>query len=285
MTNRQTYVLAISSLLYLAVPAAAQDMDRVRALYVAAAYEEALAAMPTATSSVIGTELEQYRALCLLALGREDEARATVEGLVKAHPEFVPPAEDVSPRMRTIFLSVRGALMPEIVKQAYVDAKEAYESRDGAAAQAGFQRTLELIDSLPDEDRSALADLRLLAGEFHELSARRAAAPVEPAPAPVPALPAAPEDDPIVPAVALRQELPPWNPQDPVARQTDYTGRLRVHIGGDGRVSHAEMVAPTHPAYDASVLREARNWMYRPATRGGRPVASEREIEIRLRPR
>jgi TonB family protein len=282
--NRQAYVLAIASLLYLAGPAAAQDIDRVRALYVAAAYEEALAAMPAATSSVTGTELEQYRALCLLALGREDDARATVEGLVKAHPGFVPHAEDVSPRMRTLFLSVRGALMPEIAKQVYVDAKAAYEAKDREAARAGFQRTLELIDSLPEEDRIALADLRLLAGEFHELSARRAAAPVAPAPAPVPALPAAPED-PIVPAVALRQELPPWNPQDPVARQIDYTGRLRVHIGADGRVTHAEMVEPTHPIYDASVLREARNWMYRPATRGGRPVGSAHEIEIRLRPR
>ena len=113
------------------LPTGPQDMERVRALYVAAAYEEALAAMPAGLSTAAGTELEQYRALCLLALGREADARATIERLVKAHPTFVPPADDVSPRMRALFTTVRSALMPALAKQAYVDAKAAYEAKTG----------------------------------------------------------------------------------------------------------------------------------------------------------
>lgn len=279
--------LAFAAALMSAVPAGAQDMNRVRALYVAASYEEALAAMPDASSATGGTELEQYRALCQLALGREADAKATIERLVKAHPSFVPPADEVSPRMRTLFTSVRNSLMPAIAKQAYVDAKVAYEAKDKDAARAGFQRTLNLIDSIPEESRGELADIRLLAADFHELTGARPAAPTD-ALGPAPSLPAAvPESTaaagPFVPAVAVRQELPPWNPIG-VARSTEYLGLLQVQIAADGRVTLARMLKPSHPLYDVAVLREAKRWLYKPATRGGQPVASEREIEIRLRP-
>ena len=283
--NRQAHLLAIAALVYLAAPAAAQDIDRVRALYVAAAYEDALAAMPSEASFTVGTEIEQYRALCLLALGREDDARATIERLVKAHPTFVPPAADVSPSMRALFTSVRAGLMPGIAKQVYIDAKAAYESKDHDLARAGFQRTLDLINSVPEEERAALADLRLLAAEFHELSAPRAAAPVEPpAPAAKPATEAT-AAAPFVPAVVVSQELPAWSPPDAVSRSTEYTGLLRVHIGADGRVTSVAVVEASHPLYDAAVMRAAKSWAYRPATKGGKPVASEHDIEIRLRPR
>lgn len=278
--------LAIAGSICLATSAAAQDLDRVRALYVAAAYEEALAAMPSGLPESAGTEVEQFRALCFLALGREDEARATIERLVKAHPAFLPAADEVSPRMRTLFTSVRGALMPALVRQAYVDAKVAYEAKDRDLARAGFQRALALIDSLPEDERGPLADMRLLAAEFHELSAPRSAPPAEPASASAPAAePAnAPATGPFVPAVVVRQEMPPWNPLDSASRQTEYLGLLQVHIGPDGRVTLARMLKATHPSYDAAVMREAKRWLYRPATRAGKPVASEREIEIRLRP-
>ena len=280
MTTR-VHIVAVAVALFLAAPAAAQDMERVKALYVAAAYEEALAAMPPGLSPTAGTELEQYRALCLLALGRENDAKATIERLVKAHPLFLPPSDEVSPRMRTLFTDVRTALMPTIAKRAYADAKVAYEAKDRDAALAGFKRTLDLIDSVPEEGRGSLADLRLLAEEFHELAAARPAAPN---PAPVAPLAEPSDAGPFVAAVAVRQELPPWNPLDSVSRRTEYVGLLQVQIGADGRVTLARMLKPSHPSYDVAILREARRWVYKPATRGGQPVPSEREIEIKLRP-
>jgi TonB family protein len=283
--KRQRHLLAMAVIVYLAAPAAAQDIDRVRALYVAAAYEDALAAMPSEASFTVGTEIEQYRALCLLALGREDDARAAIERLVKAHPTFVPPAAEVSPSMRALFIRVRGELMPDIVKQVYLGAKGAYESKDRDVARAGFHRALDLIASLPEEERAALADMRLLAAEFHELSAPPAITLVEPA---VPAAKPAMEGSvatPFVPAVVVSQYLPAWSPPDAVSRSTEYTGLLRVYIGADGGVTSVAVVEASHPVYDAAVLRAAKSWAYRPATRGGKPVASERDIEIRLRPR
>ena len=271
-------------------PAAAQgqNLERVRTLYVAAAYEEALAAMPpvpTDPAVATRTDLEQYRALCLLALGREQEAIAAVERLIKDHPTFVPSASDTSPRMRSMFEAARGRLVPDAARATYVEAKAAFDGKQTDAARSGFTRTIELIDSLPAAETSKLADLRQLASGFLELSA---ASPTLP---PVPAIPAngsaeaTPGASDYVAPIPVREELPPWTPPDSQAMRTEYNGLLQLAIGEDGKVRSATMVKGSHPLYDAAIMRAARLWIYKPATRGGKPVASFKNIQVRLVPR
>jgi TonB family protein len=266
------------------VPAAArnQDLERVRALYGSAAYEEALAAMPPVSGAPASTDLEQYRALCLLALGREAEAIAAVERLVRDHPTFVPPAGDTSPRLQSMFDGVRSTLVPELARQAYLDSRTAFEAKNGPAARAGFQRTLDLIESLPETGRTALADLRLLAAEFLDLLVERTAT----APPAVPDLPVqSPPKEAFSPPVALTEAMPPWNPPDGTAMRTEYAGLLRIMIGADGLVESATIVRSSHPVYDAAAVRAARGWTYWPATRNGQPVAAQKDIQVRLLPR
>lgn len=286
---KHVFITSVLCLAAISAPASAQDINRVRTLYVAAAYEEALAAIPAVETaendSALATDLEQYRALCLLALGREPEAIAVVERLVRARPMFVPPAGDTSPKMQAVFAGVRTRIVPDAAKEAYVAGKADYESKNRAAARASFQRTLDLVDSLPVAEQKPLADLRLLAAEFLELSMSLPvpAAPVDPVPelAPAPSVPATPFVGPAV----VREQLPPWNPPDSTSMRTEYIGLLRVLIGPDGRVESASMVKSTHPAYDVVALRAAKGWTYTPATRGGRPVSSQRDIQVRLVPR
>src|SRR5262249_56848158 len=83
--------------------AAAQDNDitAARELYASAAYEDALAMLnrlrssdrPASQSRVI----EQYRAFCLLALGRPNDAHQAIEPLVPTHPPHPPRAHEHSP--------------------------------------------------------------------------------------------------------------------------------------------------------------------------------------------
>lgn len=262
-----------------------RSIELVRTLYSAAAYEDALAAMPPIDGEAVGTDFEQYRALCLLALGREPEAVAAVERLVRDHPMFLPPASDTSPRLQSIFAGARSKLVPDIAKRMYAEAKAAYESKDRTGAHAAFQRTMDLIDSLPDAQKASLSDLRLLAGEFLGLTAARPAPLADPPSTPEKAPVKSEPTGPYVPPVAIREKLPTWNPPDSTARRTEYVGVMRILIGADGRVTSASLVKGSHPAYDVIALNAAKHWLYRPATRGGLPVAAQKELQVRLVPR
>jgi hypothetical protein len=58
-----------------------------------------------------------------------------------------------------------------------------------------------------------------------------------------------------------------------------------VTIDATGKVTGAVMEPSVYPPYDRQILIAARDWTYRPATQNGTPVASERLVEIVLRPR
>ena len=73
-----------------------------RELYASAAYEDALAVLnklPDTNRPDETRVVEQYRALCLLALGRTGEAERAIEAVVNGDPSYRP-ASDVSPRVR-----------------------------------------------------------------------------------------------------------------------------------------------------------------------------------------
>jgi hypothetical protein len=295
MNARRVLPAAVTVLLAITAAAPAQEtvrvpdlptpglVDRVRTLYDAASYEEALAAIPSPAGEPARTDLERYRALCLLALGREKEAVSTVERLVQDNPMFLPAAADTSPRMQAIFAAARLKLVPDIAKRTYAEAKAAYESRAREVAHLAFDRTIALIDSLPEAERAPLSDLRLLAGEFRELTAPKAAAGPDPVSAPGPSRPDPPAE--YVGPAAIREQMPPWNPPDRSAARTEYLGLVRVLIGEDGHVQSALILKPSHPAYDGAVLSATKDWLYRPATRGGRAVTAQKELQIRLVPR
>src|SRR5215212_164916 len=91
-----------------------------RDLYASARYDEALAVLndlrpADATNAVADRKsIEQYRSLCLLALGRGTEAESAIAAVVTADPLFMPGEVDASPRVRTAFSDVRQRLLPQI---------------------------------------------------------------------------------------------------------------------------------------------------------------------------
>src|SRR5262249_46357507 len=89
----------------------------------------------------------------------------------------------------------------------------------------------------------------------------------------------------IVPAIAIKQTMPPWTPLDGVSRQATFTGEIRVHISSLGHVDGAEIVRSVHPVYDRLLVNAARSWEYQPATRNGLATPSEQVIQVQLKPR
>lgn len=291
------HLLLVAALALGAVQSAADSLENARQLYASADYESSLAALerlPAATAPREATEIQRYRALCLLALGREADAVLAIEQIVRLDPSYRP-GDDEAPRLRALYASVSARVLPQVARAVYADAKTAYDRREHETAAAGFARTLALLDSLESMDPT-LADLRTLASGFADLS-RAAMAPPAPAtpPEPVaptpdttppPAPPPPQREEPTTPPVALEQQLPPWNPAAFGSQfQSEFRGAVEVMIDERGLVTSARIVEAVHPAYDLQLLEAARAWRYDPARRGGEAIASVKRVDVVLRPR
>ncbi len=113
--------------------AADDSLAAARELYAAAAYEDALAVLnrlrPPASGPAEGRAIEQYRAFCLLALGRGAEAEHAIETVVAGEPSYHPSAADWSPRVRSAFSDVRRRMLPGLIQQQYGQAKAAFDRK------------------------------------------------------------------------------------------------------------------------------------------------------------
>jgi hypothetical protein len=284
-------------LLILATPAvgvAAQDsLEDAKAQYAAASYEEALLTLTRVdTEPTNRVELEQYRAFCFIALGKIPEAERAVASLVSADPRYVPSANVASPKVLSLVSDMRKKELPAVARKLFEEGRTAFKDKDLAVSKQKFDLLLELLDDAALKGRPENEDLRILAQGFATLvtASPAAAATVakteEPAPAtPSPAAADAPREAIVMPPVALQQALPEWIPPDAIASSRDFAGAIRVVIGTDGKVKSASIHRPSYPAYDARLLQASRQWVYRPATRNGEPVESEKIIEIQLRRR
>lgn len=289
----------------LAAPAAAQEnsLETARNLYASARYDEALLVLnglrpgPDVTNDL--KAIEQYRSLCLLALGRAEEAEAAISAVIAADPMYQPSEAEASPRVRAAFAEVRQRRLPEIARERYSSAKAAFDRKDFARSEQEFRELLQLID---DPDMAGrLADLRVLVEGFLDLSTAAAVPPpapqsAEPAPAsPTPAPPPAPapatpeaqsdrvfgaEDNGVVPPVAIKQEVPRL--PSTIASQTRERGLMEIVIDEQGRVTHIELRGRMHPVFDSQLIAAAKDWRYRPATFKGRAVKYRKLVQINI---
>jgi tetratricopeptide (TPR) repeat protein len=289
-----------------AVVIAEDSLSAARDLYAAAAYEDALAALDRLRASGVKVDenraVDQYRAFCLLALGKSGEAAQAIEAVVSADPSYHPSDSDVSPRVRAAFSDVRRRLLPDLAQQKYQQAKASFDRKDYRVAAESFGQLLDLFAD-PDLASAAakppLTDLRMLALGFRDLSAQALAPPPAPAPppqAPAPAVAAAPpppvpapqaariyasSDANVLPPAAIRQELPPYSGTLFKAMQ----GIVEVVVDENGGVVSAAIRAPMNNVYDRQVLAAAAGWRYKPALLDGTPVRYRKFIQIALTPK
>ena len=300
-------VALVSCLAWLPSTAAGQEtLARAKEFYASASYEEALTVLEKLAGEAPlspNTEVASYRVYCLVALGRNDEARSAIEGIVRVDPLYHPKESEASPRVRTLFTNVRRPLLADVVRQFYAKAKDAFDRKEMPTALAEFDRVITLLDEIGTSDDPSTADLRTIASGFRDLA--RAAAtppPVAPPPAPVappqpePAVatpPAAPTAPPLTPTygagdtavtkpVPISRATPEWRPPNSVEAQRSYRGTLELLIGENGKVLSAVITKPTHRDYDPLLLKAAQAWMFKPALRNGVPVRYRYALDISL---
>jgi hypothetical protein len=288
----------LAAILLSSTSAAAQDsLDPVRNLYASAAYEEALVAIGRLTSNADAggvVEIDRYRALCLIALGRSAEADQVIETAITRDPFYQPAAADASPRVRAAFAAVRQRVLPMVVRSLYANSKAAYDRKAFADAADGLDKTVRVIDSL-EGSNPELGDLRTLASGFLDLSKAaiaKASEPSAPGPAtapensrtaqtPVNLAPATPL--PFSNVIAKRQDLPPL-PFSLAATKGHYRGTIELEINEAGDVVDARVIQSVHVLYDPLLLAAARDWKYVPALIDGRPTATRKRVAIVLNP-
>lgn len=269
---------------------APDNLTRAKDLYASAEYEQALTILNGTDLAAASVEVDQYRALCLLALGRNDDALQVIQRIVEKNPLFEPSATQVSPRVQTTFRDVRKRMLPTIVRQTYAEGKAAFDVGEMENAKTRFERVLAEVDALESMGSKEFADLRLLAKGFVDLIARSTAPP----PAPVPA-PAVKREEPpprpslvihtvgepgITPPVVISQTMPPWRPSRQDTRV--YEAVVSIVIDETGAVTDFSIDGMLQPAYESALRRAAMSWRFRPATLKGVPVKYRKNVAVRL---
>jgi tetratricopeptide (TPR) repeat protein len=301
------YCAAATLILVLARFAAAADntLATARDLYAAAAYEDALVILNQLTQGTHGPDeeraIQQYRAFCLLALGRTADAEQAIAAVVAVQPRYQPGDAEVSPRVRATFAEVRKRVLPSVIQQQYAIAKSSYDRKNWSEAAERFNYVLEVLndpDVRPVAAQPPLSDLKVLAQGFRDLavtSATPAPAPPKPEPSPpAPVAAASPEsavpiaapriyqgtDKGVVPPVTVRQHLPPFPATAALPKQAQ--GMIEVIIDETGAVEQALIRVPLNAAFDRQALLAAKSWLYQPAMLNGKPVKFRKAVQINV---
>ena len=292
-------------------------LEAARDLYAAAAFEEALASLDRIDRSSLRSPEEErllveYRMFTLYALRREADAREAAETLIRRDPSAALLSADASPRIRTMYDTVRARLLPQLIRDHYRAGRAALEKKDFATAERELSSSARLLAAakVTKIDDSGLDDLSVLVDGFLVLSKsppatvvpvddvrRTPAASNAPASKPIaPVAPVAPtasvaakstfsvDDKDVVPPVALQQKLP----EVPASLHRSLVQGNRmlvvnVTIDDTGRVRRADVATPFNPVYDRMVVDAASKWRYRPATKGGVPVSYVQALAVTVR--
>src|SRR5215470_4557655 len=122
MTRVLATTVVLGATLVTAARVAAQEdpLKTARDLYASAAYVEALtelARVPATSTLATMRDTDAYRTFCLVALGRDTEAQAAAESLVRRDPTVsIDQFPDASPRIAAMFTTVRRLVLPQMIR-------------------------------------------------------------------------------------------------------------------------------------------------------------------------
>jgi tetratricopeptide (TPR) repeat protein len=302
MTSFKHAIGAITIFSVLAPPlASAADLTKTRALYASASYEEALSELEKVDAAHWDEQVDEYRALCLVALGRLEEAEQALEHLIRLKPLHSVTNDRLSPRVVLLFQAVRKRTLPVLIRELYSKARNDYSTGNMDQAAAGFRELIVLLseDDLIEQIPS-LTDIQELSEGFLGLAEAKLAAAshaVAPAAAPV-ALPPPPEPTTIEPAqvfspgdrdvvapIEIERRMPPWNPPPSLTGPRVLRGVLEILCDTTGSIEFARVIESLSPSYDRELVAATKQWKFHPATKDGAPVKYRWLLEVVLNPR
>jgi ketosteroid isomerase-like protein len=213
----------------------------VKALFAAADCEAVLIVLSTdEVASSPGAD--QYRALCLLALGRLDDVDRLLETLIRRDPTFNMSVSEVTPRMIALFRQTRQRLLPGILDDRFKAAKTSFEQGRHAEAAVQFRALLTLLadeDAMSGEGPPVSRDMQRVAEGFLNLSTK--------------ALAEAPPPPPVVGHPAAAPSLERVDDETAIARVVQAYAKAYSELDANAvaRVFQGENPKPLHAMFDA----------------------------------
>lgn len=166
------FVLASTSITSGQVP---DTLMKAKALYADASYDEAL----TVLKSSDAAEAHQYRALCLIALGRTQEAERALEAFINAAPTYAIDAADLPPRMVAMYTQTRRRIIPSVVKRMFTEARADFQAKNMTGARDKFEKILTLTQDPAMANSADAVDLQLLVASYIDIVKNSAPTPVQ----------------------------------------------------------------------------------------------------------
>jgi hypothetical protein len=288
MQTRLKGLAVVLAMLSLSTTAAGgQDgVARAKDLYNAAYYEDALdllnGLMGDVSSPVERQGVQEYRALCFLALDRPEEADKAVAEMIDADPFYSPNPEQLPPRFLSAFERVRRDHLPTLIRERYATARTEFGQRQFTPALKSLELVVTLIELVPPapdgraaDEQSDLLGIQTGARELiQRIRADRDQPPGEHI--------YSSNDSGVVAPAPIRAEIPVWRPA--VGDGRSFQGELELVIDRSGNVQSAKLVTPISPAYDAVLLDAAKQWTFRAATKDTQPVPYRTRLTISLTP-
>jgi hypothetical protein len=226
-----------------------------------------IAAAPTATVIVPPRESER-RAAALVAQGQTAEAAAVFNTMLNANPLYEPKATDLTPESLGAFRTSQRQLLPQLAQRGYDGAKAALAEGDAERAFALAKETATLLERpaaepashLREPVRKLIEDASVARANAEEIVYSRA-------------------DSAVTPPRPLSRQFPATTPNGVPANRV---GTLEMVIGRDGTVEFVKLHTPLNRYHERMIVSAAKAWLYRPATRGGKPVRYRLTVTINL---
>lgn len=259
------------------------ELAAARQLYANAAYDEALERLTRVNPPpALADQVDTYRALCLLALGRSRESEQIIERVLTRNPKYTLDEADVSPRLIIVFRAVRARLLPVTARNLYALGRASYEAKKFDVAARQFREVVDLLAGEPNPE-PGVADLRMLAEGFlkqieaatAEVSTREAGAGDVSTGGVIYSI----LDRDVIAPVEISRPVPIME-SPPGGKPGTYQGLVEIVIGETGRVMQVAIRKSIHPSFDADIIAATGYWRFQPATKNGKPVKYRRAYEI-----
>ncbi len=193
---------------------------------------------------------------------------AEFDALLLANPLYEPKASDLPPESLTAFRSSQKLLLPLLAQRGYDRARAALASGDVDRAITAAREAAAILERpaaapaahLRDDVQRVLEEAGSAKATADEIVYSKA-------------------DPGVVAPRPISRQFPATTPNGVPAHRV---GTLEMIVGKDGTVEFVKLHTPLNRYHERMIVSAAKAWLYRPATKGGRPVRYRLTVTINL---